>query len=290
MSDKRKICITTDCVCDLPDEMLKEDNIDLVYFYIETDTGRFRDVSEITAQNIFDYLNNGGQKSITNAPEPDDFVELFTEKLENYDEVIHIATGSGISASVKNSKSAVEQMGSLGERVHVFDSGHLTTGMGHMVLKAAEMIRKGADNSESIITELEKMRSMVSTSFMADSADYLYHNGRVSKFVKAICGVLNIHPVLAMKNGILGLKAIQIGNYEKSALRYVRKELKTPNIKTDRLFITHAGCTASDIKMIKNEVSRIMKFDSVIVTKASATVSGNSGPRTFGLLYVKENK
>ncbi|MBP1547275.1 MAG: DegV family protein [Oscillospiraceae bacterium] len=290
MSDKRKICITTDCVCDLPDEMLKEDNIDLVYFYIETDTGRFRDVSEITAQNIFDYLNNGGQKSITNAPEPDDFVKLFTEKLENYDEVIHIATGSGISASVKNSKSAVEQMGSLGERVHVFDSGHLTTGMGHMVLKAAEMIRKGADNSESIITELEKMRSMVSTSFMADSADYLYHNGRVSKFVKAICGVLNIHPVLAMKNGILGLKAIQIGNYEKSALRYVRKELKTPNIKTDRLFITHAGCTASDIKMIKNEVSRIMKFDSVIVTKASATVSGNSGPRTFGLLYVKENK
>lgn len=288
MSGKRKICITTDCVCDLPDEMLKENSIDVVYFYIETDTGRFRDVNEITAQNIFEYLKNGGQKSMTNAPDPDELVKVFTEKLKSCDEIIHIAIGGGISASVKNSKTAVEQMGSLGERVHVFDSGHLSTGIGHIVLKAAEMVRNGVSDSEKILAELEKMRSRVSSSFMADSADYLYRNGKVSKFVKIICGFFSIHPVLAMKNGFLELKDVQIGNYEKSALRYVRKELKTPKIKTDRLFITHAGCTASDIKLIRKEVNRIMKFDSVIVTKASATVSGNSGPRTFGLLYVRE--
>lgn len=287
MADKRKICITTDCVCDLPDEMLKENNIDIVYFYIETDTGRFRDVSEITAQNIFDYLKNGGHKSMTTAPPPDEFIDIFNKKLKVCDEVIHIATAGGISASVKNSKAAVEQMGSLGERVHIFDTGHLSTGIGHIVLRAAEMVKNGADDSGKILNELEKMRSMVSTSFMADSADYLARNGRVSKAVQSICGIFNIHPVLAMKNGSLGLKAVQIGSYEKSALRYVRKELRTPNIRTDRLFITHAGCTASDIKLIKKEVNRIMKFDSVIVTKASATVSGNSGPRTFGLLYVK---
>jgi len=287
MSCKR-ICITADCVCDLPDEMLKENHIDIVYFYIETDTGRFRDRNEITAQNIFDYLREGGKKSRTTAPAPDEFIEMFTRKLNDSDEVIHIATGSRISESVNNSRKAVEQMGELGKRVHVFDTGHLSTGIGHIVLKAAEMVRNGVDDSGRILEELEKMRDRVSTSFMADSADYLYHNGRVSKGVQMMCGIFNIHPVLSMKKGVLGLESIQIGNYEKSALRYVRKELKTPNIKTDRLFITHAGCTASDIKLIKNEVSRIMKFDSVIVTKASATVSGNSGPRTFGLLYVRE--
>ncbi len=288
MSEKRKICITTDCVCDLPDEMLKEYNVDVVYFYIETDSGRFRDVNEITAQNIFDYLKNGGQKSMTTAPPPNEFIDVFTKKLKENDEVIHIATGSSLSACVKNSKTAVEQMGNLGERVHIFDSGHLSTGIGHIVIKAVEMVRNGVDDSGRILSELENMRDRVSTSFMADSADYLYRNKRVSKAVQMLCGIFNIHPVLAMQKGVLGLKSVQIGSYEKSALRYVRKELKTPNIKADRLFITHAGCTASDIKMIKNEVSRIMKFDSVIVTKASATVSGNSGPRTFGLLYVKD--
>ena len=288
MPNKRKICITTDCVCDLPDEMLRDNDIDIVYFYIETDTGRFRDRSEITAQNVFEYLKGGGKKSITSAPSSEEFVELFSKKLENCNEVIHIATGSLISASVANSKAAVEQMGSLGERVHIFDSGHLSTGIGHIVLKAAEMVNNGVSDSGCIIAELEKMRDIVSTSFIADSADYLYRNGRVSKAVQIICSMFNIHPVLAMKNGHLGLKSVQIGNYEKSALRYVRKELKDKNVKADRLFITHAGCTANDIKLIKKEVNRIMKFDSVIVTKASATVSGNSGPRTFGVLYVKD--
>ena len=179
-------------------------------------------------------------------------------------------------------------MGSDGERVHIFDSGHLSTGIGHLVLRAAEMVKHGESDSRKILDELEKMKERVSTTFMADSADYLYSNGKVSKAVQIICSIFNIHPVLEMKNGYLGLKSVQIGNYEKSALRYIRKELKGKKIRTDRLFITHAGCTANDIKLIRKEVNRVAKFDSVLVTKASATVSGNSGPRTFGVLFVKD--
>ena len=121
MSGKNSICITTDCVCDLPNEILKEYNIDVLYFYIETDTGRFRDVSEITAQNIFDYLNNGGQKSKTNAPAPDEFIEFFTNKLKTCDEIIYISTGSKLRTAVKKSKKAVEQKGKLGEKKHKLD-------------------------------------------------------------------------------------------------------------------------------------------------------------------------
>ena len=81
---ENKICITTDCVCDLPDEMLRKNDVDMVYFYIETDSGRFKDVDEITAQNIFDYLREGGVKSITEAPPADEFINFFTEKLKSW--------------------------------------------------------------------------------------------------------------------------------------------------------------------------------------------------------------
>ena len=30
MAKKKTICITADCVCDLPDDMLKENNVDIV--------------------------------------------------------------------------------------------------------------------------------------------------------------------------------------------------------------------------------------------------------------------
>ncbi|MBQ8567857.1 MAG: DegV family protein [Oscillospiraceae bacterium] len=283
-----KICITTDCVCDLPDAMLKKYDIDLVYFYIETDTGRFKDVDEITADNVFDYFRSGGSRIFTEAPPADELAAFFTEKLSKYDEVIHISISEKISNSVGNARSAKEKLGELGKRVHIVDSGHLSTGIGHMVLRAAEMVQNGAA-VEKIVSEAEAMRMKISTSFMAYNADYLYRNDKVSKTVHQICTVFNIHPVLGMKDGYLKLKSFHIGKYEKCAVRYVRKELKNhERINKKRLFITHAGGTVSDIKLARSEVSRIAKFDEVIVTKASATISGNSGPRTFGLLYIEE--
>lgn len=285
---ENKICITADCVCDLPEAMLKKNEVDIIYFYIETDSGRFKDGDEITSQNIFDYLRNGGVKSITDAPPAAEFVSFFNRKLKDYDEVIHISTSAKISKSVEHATQAVEQMGEAGKHIHIVDSCHLSTGIGHLVLRAAEMVRKGSDCGQ-IIKEIEAMRTKVSSSFMADNADFLFRNDKVSKNVQQICSSFNIHPVLGMKDGYLKLKSWQIGDYEKSAVRYIRNELrKSGKIHNKRLFVTHAGCRTSDIKLARKEIDRLMDFDEIIVTKASATVSGNSGPRTFGLLYIKE--
>lgn len=287
MADKRKICITTDCVCDLPDEMLAANNVDMIYFYIETDTGRFKDVDEITAQNVFDYLSNGGVKTITEAPPVDEFVTFFSDKLKKYDDVIHICISSKISKSFSNAVQAAEKLGE-DSHIYVVDSKHLSTGIGHMVLRAAEMVRSGC-GCEEIISEMEEMKTTVSTSFMADNIDFLYLNGKVGNGVYKLCTMFNIHPVLSMQDGYLKLKSCHMGNYLKSAKRYIRAELKdAKKIKSSRLFITHAGCSTNDIKRVKREISSIMKFDEIVVTKASATISSNSGPRTFGLLYIKE--
>ena len=285
---ENKICITTDCVCDLPDEILKKNNVDLIYFYVETDSGRFKDVAEITAQNVFDYLENGGSRTITEAPSIDEFVSFFKEKLKKYDTVIHICISSKISKSFSNAVQASEIMGEDKNRIIVIDSMHLSTGIGHMVLRAAEMVRNGS-NAENIIAEMINMRNRVSTSFMSDNTDFLYLNGQVGRNVHRICKAFNIHPVLSMQHGYLKLKSCYFGDYSKSAERYVRAELRAAKaIKSNRLFITHAGCSTSDIKAVKKYISGMMKFDEVIVTKASATISSNSGSRTFGLLYIKE--
>lgn len=285
---ENRICITADCVCDLPDEMLKKNNVDQIYFYIRTDNGRFRDVDEITAQNIFDYFENGGVKAISEAPPKKNFIRFFTQKLKTNDVIIHICISSKISKSFEYANEAAKEMGEDGKRIYIVDSRHLSTGIGHMVLRAAEMARGGAD-SATIISELDDLRDRISTSFMADNTNYLYLNGKVSRNVHRICTRFNIHPVLSMNDGYLKLKACYMGSYRRSAEKYIRAELKANNrIKSNRLLITHAGCLTSDIRMIKEQVNRVMKFDEISVTRASATISSNSGPRTFGLLYIKE--
>ena len=181
-------------------------------------------------------------------------------------------------------------MGDKGSRVRVIDSEHLSTGIGHLVIKAVEMRNSGC-TSEEIAAEAERFKKRISTSFITMNADYLYRNGRVGKAVKSICELFMLHPVLGMKNGRIILKSIKIGNYEKSVMRYIKGELRrSRNIDRKRLFITHAGCPVKLINAVKARSEKLCSFDEVLATKASATISSNCGMGTVGVLFVKNKK
>lgn len=281
-----KTGILTDCVCDLPEDYIVANNIDVIYFYIHTDTGRFRDVYEITSENLIDYIERSGGKALTTPPSPEEYMNFFEQNLKKYDEIIHIAISSRVSKAYENAIESLKMMGSNAEKVHIIDSSHLSTGIGHLVLTAVEMRDKGKACGE-IIAELETMKNHISTSFITVNADYLYLNGRVSAAVKNVCNIFNLHPILTMINGELKLKRIEIGSYEKAAVRYVKSELRHANkINAQRAFVTHVGCTVKFLRKIKLAVSKFCPFEEIIPTKASATISGNCGTGTFGILFV----
>ncbi|MGN0692375.1 MAG: DegV family protein, partial [Oscillospiraceae bacterium] len=201
----KRIGISTDCVCDLPEEYYKLHGIEIVYFYITTETGRFRDGFEISSENIIEYLESGGKKAETNAPEPEEYERFFKNNLQKYDEIVHISITSHVSNSCRNASAAVEKMGEKGKRVHVVDSCHLSTGMGHMVIKAVELRDAGKSASE-ITEEVYRMKNRVSTSFITMDADYLYRNGKTSRFVSKLCTTFRLHPVLTLKDGRMTVK------------------------------------------------------------------------------------
>ncbi len=286
---EQKVGIIAECVCDLPKSYLREHNIDIVYFVIETDSGVFTDTDEITEENILNYMQSGGKKSKSSAPEPEVYKSVFEKNLEKYDEVILVAISSGISYSCANAEKAASEMGENGKKVHIFDSKHLSTGLGHLVIRAVETAENGL-SAEEIISELEELRDRISTSFITESVDFLYRSGKVSEKVKRICEAFNIHPVLAMKNGELTLKSVGIGKYEKACARYIRRELKNPdNIDKKRAFLTSAGCSVKMLERIKKEIDDKCRFEKLIQTKASATISSNCGPNSFGVLFIRNN-
>lgn len=285
---EQRVRIVAECVCDLPSSWLVEHNVDIMYFSVETDSGIFSDTQEITSGNLIEYMLNGGKKALSYAPSPDLFKKVFEKNLDQYEEVIHVAISSGVSLSCKNSLCAVEKLGLDRDRVHVFDTGHLSSGLGHFVVKAAEMAQNGCTAGE-ILAELEQLKGKVSTSFITEDVDFLYRNKRISAFAKKLFETFNIHPILMMKNGSLVLKTITSGNYRRACARYIKSALRgSKNIEKQSAFITHVGCSRKMLDRIKQEVDEVCEFDSLIVTKASATISSNCGPNTFGILFIRK--
>lgn len=71
--------------------------------------------------------------------------------------------------------------------------------------------------------------------------------------------------------------------------QYVRKLLKpSRQIDSRLLILTYAGCSVRQIDEILAEVEKYIKFDKIIVQKASATVSSNCGVGTFGLMFARK--
>ncbi|MGN0691202.1 MAG: DegV family protein [Oscillospiraceae bacterium] len=286
--EKKKVGILTDCVCDLPKSTLRNWGVDILYFLVETESGVFTDTDEITAENVIDHMENGG-KTKSAPPPPEVYKKAFEKNLRRYDEVVHVAISSHISHSCENAEKAVKLMGDDGKRVHIFDSGHLSTGIGFLVMRAAELANQGR-TADKILSELDELKTRVSTSFIAKNADYLHRNGLVPSYVKKLCNALSIHPVLAMKNGDLKLKTIIIGSFETACRYYIKLTLKDKNnIDRRSAYITHAGCSVKMLKAINKEVNNCCSFDELTVTDASATISSNCGPGTFGVLFVRKD-
>lgn len=285
---KKKVGVIAECVCDLPRSIIEKYDIDIVYFIVKTDSGVFTDTDEITSENIIGYMEAGGKMSKSSAPSAEVYVQAFREKLKNYEEVFLPTISSSISNSYANAVEAVKEMGDEGKHVHIFNTGHLSTGLGHMVICAAELAKAG-ESAEKITDALSDLRDRVSTSFITMNVDYLYRNGLVSQTVKQLCGAFNAHPVLAMKNGVLTAEAIKFGNYRKACLRYIRHKLRNSGaIDKTRLFITHSGLSSKIIDEIKSEINKLCSFEEIIVTKASATVSSNCGPGSVGVLFIRK--
>lgn len=281
----KKVWITSDCTCDLSEELLEQYELEVIYFYITTDHGSFKDLEEITANNVVEYFNSGGKRIATGAPEVYEYVEFFEGMLQKYERIVHITISSSHSKSYENAIAASKKFCG---RVRVFDSGHLSTGIAHMAIQAIEMAKEER-TVEEILSELELMRKKVSTSFIVEDVEYLYRTGRINKFIKNVCLALKLHPVIGMKDGKLSVKKVYFGEFKKAALRYVRRELKEPEkLKKDRVFVTYSTCPLKLLNIVKKQVKECCSFEQILETRASATITSNCGANTIGVLFVRE--
>lgn len=281
------IAITTECTADLPRKLLEQYKIDIIYMDIETDSGIFRDTTEIDSGNITEYMAGGKRKAQSIVPSATDYGSFFRSHLEDYDEIIHICIGSSVSAAMGNARVGREKLGNESLKVHLIDSGHLSTGVGLLVLEAARLRDEGL-GSKDIVKKVTAGIPYICTSFLAYNADYLYYNNKVSEKVMKICRLFRLHPVLAVKEGRLVLKRLYFGNYEKAAEKYIASTLKdNKRIHKGRAFITYVGCGHELLESVNEKISRYVKFDEVWEKAASATIAANCGPLTFGILFQK---
>ena len=195
-----KIKITCDSTCDLTPELYEKYQVSVSPLCVTLGDDLHRDSVDVTAQDIFAYVDQTGNLPKTSAISVGEYEEFFQPFVDDGCSVIHINISSEFSACYQNACLAAQNLGN----VYPIDSRNLSTGSAHLVLAAAEMAQQGVEAAQ-IAEELKKLQARVDASFVLQTLEYLKKGGRISKTVAFAGGVLNIKPVVTVSEGEVAL-------------------------------------------------------------------------------------
>lgn len=283
MSEK-KVVLSCDSSCDLGKELCERYNIILNPFRITLGDESFVDGVNITPEDIYEYHNKTGNLAKTSATNVAEHEDFFKEHTKNGNDLIFFTIGSGFSANNQAAKLAAEDM----ENVYVVDSGNLSTGVGLLLIAAAEMIEQGKSAKE-VCEEIENLKIKVNASFVIDSLEYLHKGGRCSAVAALGANLLKLKPCIEVKNGAMAVGKKYRGKFSLVVPEYVKERLANPeNIVTNRVFVTHAGCDKEIVESAVEAVKEKLNCEELFVTRAGTTVSGHCGRNTIGVLFIQK--
>lgn len=286
VTHKRKlpILISTESASDLPKYLIEKYQIAIIPYRVVTQGGEFLDGVETEPDGIVSYLGNKDKIVYSQEPGESDYVAYFAEQLTKAQYVIHISMARHVSQGYQNALEASKAF----DNVCVIDSENLSSGMGLLVLYAAECVAKGM-TADAIAKELEYRKRQIRSSFIVTSTEYLARAGRLSAKINTICQVFMIHPVIVLKNSNMKAGSIRIGTKDYAWKKYIAATLHdVRQIDKKILFLTYAGLTNEELQEIQEQVKTYVTFEKVIVQKASPSIAVNCGPGTFGLLYMRK--
>ena len=278
-----KIKISADSTCDLSPELLEAYQIGIAPLYIVRDGQSLVDGVDITPDEIYDHVAAGGSMCSTAAVSVYDYVEFFRRELADCDAVVHFHISGDMSACYQNACIAAEEVGN----VYPVDARNLSTGIGLLVLEAAELAREGKLTAQELQQEMNRRRELLDVSFLVERLDYLRKGGRCSGVAALGANVLSLRPCIQVKDGKMGVGKKYRGAYQKCLLQYVKERLEgRDDIDTRRIFITESGgFSEEEVAEVAAAVRSYQPVEEVLHTRAGCTVSSHCGPRTLGILY-----
>lgn len=282
-----KVILTADSTCDLTEELSKRYNVaGYTPLHIILGEKSYEDGVNIIPKDIYKNFSATGTLPKTSAVNVEEYVEFFRPFVDAGDSVVHINLGSALSSSYQNALVAAAQL----KNVYPIDSCNLSTGSGHLVIEAAKLIEQGF-SAEEVSEKIKAMTGKVHASFVIDKLDYLRAGGRCSTLAVLGANLLKIKPSIFVNNkdGSMTVGKKYRGKLDNVLLQYVDEQLASyENIRTDKIFVTHAGIGDDHVKIVYDYLKSKDIFEEIFITTASCTISSHCGPGTLGILFMTE--
>lgn len=187
--------IITDSTADLRGELVGK--VPFVPLTINFGEEEYVDNVTMSRRGFYEHLAVCKELPKTSQPTPDAFACEYQKAVDAGEKVIVLTISSKLSGTYQSANiAAMDYPG----QVYVVDTLSAAIGVGILAELAYDLAQQGMD-AEAIVAELEKEKHNVVLLAALDTLEYLVRGGRLSKVAGLAGGLLNIKPVITLKDG-----------------------------------------------------------------------------------------
>ncbi|WP_294468607.1 DegV family protein [uncultured Anaerofustis sp.] len=292
--------IVSDGACDLPKEVLKENNISVVPFYVSFGEEELQ--KEASSMSVKDFykrmVDNPDIFPKTSLPSVNDYIEVLEPYIKENIPVICICIDLKISGSYNSASMAKSLLEDKYKdaKIKVIDSTVLTAAQGVFVMEAVRM-RNDNIGFEEAYSKLEEIKSTGRIHFTVGNVEYLKHGGRIGRLAGFAAGALGLKPLIVLENGDIypGGVARSRKKSISQLMKVTRKHFEAIGDTPDNYsFVVGYGYDEAEgyeyrEKLFNSlkEYSNIDDMEDIKVLQIGATTGVHTGPYALGHGFVK---
>jgi DegV family protein with EDD domain len=276
MMTTKKIRFVTDSTSDIPPQVVERYQMGVVPCFVNFGGKSYSDDGkELTRESFYEQMPSIRPMATTAAPPPGLAERIIDETFVGADHLIIItapAKLSGIHNAMRLGSSKLPQ-----DKVTLIDGGTVSMALGWQVITAAETAEATGGDVDAVLKAIQAVRDNQRLYAALTTLEYLKHSGRVGWAAAGIGALLQIKPIIEVRDGDV-ISVARVRTFSRALDEML--ELVRKHGAIDRIAILHAN--SEDVAQQFRMQLGADCPDDVYIVSATPAIGTHTGPGIIG--------
>lgn len=246
----------------------------------------YRDDTEMDSETFLDRLQKSTTLPKTAAPPPALYQPIYEKYGQNGNTILVLTPSADLSGTFRSAETCAQDYPDMD--IRIIDTRTIGSGLASLILLANSWAKQGQD-ADTIVEKIKELMNRQKTYFVVDTLLYLYKGGRIGGAKMLFGSLLQVKPILELKDG--RTEAAESQRTQKKAYARLKELIYQDCARSENPHITIMRSGVEDeAKILAADITGTLGLEGIPMYNLPPAILVHTGPGTIAFSYFKDKK